>query len=113
MRMKFAANYMDFIVLPAKDTLAKILDEVEVFAPGREDVFLADLTANLVALVVNHHAEIRIDGSSEFFEQGNSAGLVCCFCSALVIDHGVDEVASCAVGDVSARRRSGLLSAIP
>lgn len=42
------ADDAHLVVLSLYDAFAEVLDEVEVFAPGGEDVFLADAAAHAV-----------------------------------------------------------------
>ena len=48
MGVEALADDVYFVVLAFEDAFAEVIDEIEVFAPGGEDVFLADAAAHAV-----------------------------------------------------------------
>lgn len=100
MILQALANDVCSIILSPEDTFREILDEVEVFAPCRENVLLADLSTYLVRIVVAHEAEIRIYRGTDFLKESEPFSM--CLGTIVKLLHGGDEVAACTVRDINA-----------
>lgn len=66
MAFEFLAYNVNLVVFPAYDAFSKFFLKVYVFAPCRENVLQADLSPNVVRVVMTHKAEIGIYRSPEF-----------------------------------------------
>lgn len=66
------ADYIQLVVLLLDYALVEAFDEVEVFSPCRQNVLLADLSADIVGIIVAHQSEIGIYSGSELFKESDA-----------------------------------------
>lgn len=89
------ADYIQLVVLLLDYALVEAFDEVEVFSPCRQNVLLAELSADIVGIIVAHQSEIGIYSGSELFKESDALTVSGGF--FIEGHHGRDKVASGAV----------------
>lgn len=89
--------------MPTDNAFVELLHEIDILAPGWENILQADFSPNLVRIVMAHQAEIGIYRGTELFEESDALSMR----GGLFIEgnHRRDKVASCAVGDIYATGR--------
>ena len=104
MLFEFAPQVVEGIIFALDDELCESVLEIYIFAPRGDDQFHADAPTHLVALVVDHHAEVGVDRCPQGFKQGEPPLLIGGCSLGIELHDSLNEFAASAVCNVDAAR---------